>query len=330
MTSAPGRYLVTGVLGCIGSWTARRLLLDSAEVVGFDLGSSTHRINMILTDEERARLTLVPGDIADLASLLTVIDEHGIDHVIHLAAMQVPACRADPVRGAIANVAGTVAVFEAVRQRREQIHAPVVFAGSVGMFAPDDAVDGSLAVDAVPHPTNHYGVFKLANEGSAAVYALEHGIPSVGLRPMTVYGVGRDFGLTSGPTKAMAAAILGLPYELAFSNATTYQHADDVAAYVVLASRSGLPGARVFNLPGEASDGRALVDAIVAERPEARSLISVGDEELPFPEEISSAGIDALGSHAPRSLSVGIRQTLGEFATLHARGVLSPASAGLT
>ena len=51
-------------------------------------------------------------------------------------------------------------------------------------------------------PTTHYGVFKRANEGNARVYYLDHGLNSVGLRPLTVYGVNRDTGLTSDPTKA--------------------------------------------------------------------------------------------------------------------------------
>ena len=36
---------------------------------------------------------------------------------------------------------------------------------------------------------------------------------------MTVYGVGRDQGMTSGPTKAIVAAVLGLPYTCRFGGA---------------------------------------------------------------------------------------------------------------
>ena len=34
----------------------------------------------------------------------------------------------------------------------------------------------------------------------------EHGIGFIGLRPFIVYGLGRDQGMTSDPTKAMLAA----------------------------------------------------------------------------------------------------------------------------
>ena len=95
--------------------------------------------------------------------------------------------------------------------------APIVYTSSIGMFAADDAdpATGRLEADADAHPRNHYGVYKLANEGNARVYWLEDGVASVGLRPMTVYGVGRDQGMTSGPTKAIVAAVLGRPYRSA-------------------------------------------------------------------------------------------------------------------
>ena len=57
--------------------------------------------------------------------------------------------------------------------------------------------------------SSHYGAFKVCNELNARVYWLDHGITSIGLRPWTVYGVGRDFGMTSEPTKAIKAVAAG-------------------------------------------------------------------------------------------------------------------------
>ena len=67
------------------------------------------------------RLTLVRGDITDLDALGRALDEHEITRVVHLAALQVPFCRADPVLGARVNVVGTVNVFEAVKERLDRI-----------------------------------------------------------------------------------------------------------------------------------------------------------------------------------------------------------------
>ena len=55
-------------------------------------------------------------------------------HVIHLAALQVPFCRADPPLGARVNVVGTVNVFEAVARRGDGGIAPVVYASSIAAY----------------------------------------------------------------------------------------------------------------------------------------------------------------------------------------------------
>ncbi len=144
-------------------------------------------------------------------------------------------------------------------------------------------------------PTTHYGVYKQANEGTARVYALDDGIASIGLRPMTVYGAGRDQGLTSSPTTAIAAAVLGVPYTIAFGGRTLFQYAEDVARTLLAASRSGLDGAHVFNLGGSSVDMPAWIAAIERSVPEAAGRITFEAKELPFPSEIEHASLAALG-----------------------------------
>ena len=268
------RWLVTGAFGCVGAWTVRALVREGARVIGYDRPGEPHRLRLVMTDDELERLTIVHGDITDLAHLRQTLEAHDIDRVVHLAALQVPTIRSDPPRGALVNVVGTVNVFEAVKARIAQggRMGPVVYAGSVGMFDAGDAdpVDGRLHVDAAAHPPTHYGVFKLANEGNARVYWRDDGIPSVGLRPMTVYGPGRDQGMTSGPTKAILAAVAGVPYCIPFGNRTLLQYAEDVAQALVAAGRSHLGGAQVLNLGGSLASMSELIAAIEAELP-ARS-----------------------------------------------------------
>src|SRR5258708_2646134 len=109
-------YLVTGALGCIGAWTVYHLVQQGHKVVSFDLADHGHRIDMLLTPEEQQAVTFVRGDLVDTAQVLQTFNDHGITHVIHLAALQVPFCRANPVLGAQVNVVGTVNIFEAARQ----------------------------------------------------------------------------------------------------------------------------------------------------------------------------------------------------------------------
>ena len=285
-----------------------------------------------MTADELAAVDVVRGDITDLDALFAVMDDRGIDHVIHLAALQVPFCRADPPLGARVNVLGTINVFEAVKRRARTVAmAPIAYTSSIGMFSDDDAdvATGRLSVDATAHPRNHYGVYKLANEGNARVYWLEDGIASIGVRPMTVYGVGRDQGMTSGPTKAVVAAVLGRPYTVPFSGLALYQYAPDVAATLIAASRAEPTGAQVFNLPGVVADGASLTAAIEAAMPGGADVVRFEPVDLPFPSEIDSDGIEALGPLPVTPLDEGVRASVEIYRALQRDGRLDAAEHGL-
>ncbi|HEY3232829.1 MAG TPA: NAD-dependent epimerase/dehydratase family protein, partial [Roseiflexaceae bacterium] len=185
------RFLITGALGCIGAWVVRTLVREGAQPVVFDLAGDPRRLKLIMAPDELERVTFVHGDITDLASLERALDEHAITHVIHLAALQVPFCRANPPLGARVNVVGTVNIFEAVAKRRERIDR-VVYASSIAIYDAADADPaGAVSHGALGHPMTLYGVYKQANEGTARVYSQDAKVSSIGLRPCIVYGPGR-------------------------------------------------------------------------------------------------------------------------------------------
>jgi nucleoside-diphosphate-sugar epimerase len=324
------RFLVTGAFGCVGAWTVRELIREATPVVGFDLGTNNRRLGQILEPGELERVTLVTGDITDLAAIERVIDEHGITNVVHLAALQVPFCRADPPLGAAVNVVGTVNVFEAVA-RRGLRGAPVVYASSMGMYSPSDVdpTTGRLEEDAVAHPGNHYGVYKLANEGSARIYWQDSGVASVGVRPMTVYGVGRDQGMTSSPTVAIAAAVLGQPFEITFGGSTVFQYAEDVAKTLLLAGRAAPEEARVFNLGGNTVAIRDWVAAIEDVVPEAAGTITIAPTELPFPASIAHESLASLGDVPVTPYREGIAASAAIYRRLKTAGRLVAAEQGI-
>jgi nucleoside-diphosphate-sugar epimerase len=320
------RFLVTGALGCIGAWTVRELIREGVPVVAFDIGSDRRRLEQIVTPDELAAVTFVAGDITDLPALEGAIGDHDITNVVHLAALQIPFCRADPPLGARVNVVGTVNVFEAVRKRIDAGHAmaPVAYTGSIGMFsaADFDASTGQLREDAEPHPANHYGVYKLANEGTARIYWADTGVPSVGLRPMTVYGAGRDQGMTSSPTVAIAAAVLGTPFRITFGGSTLFQYAEDVAKTLLLASRAAPDGPRVFNLGGSPVSIEAWIEAIDDAVPGSRQLLSFEAAPLPFPADIQHARLAALGDVPVTPYREAIAATARIYQRLAAAGRL--------
>ena len=328
--SAPERFLVTGALGCIGAWTVRALVRDGVPVVSYDLGGDRRRLAQIMTDDELAAVTFDAGDITDLDAVQETLEEHEITNVIHLAALQVPFSRANPPLGAAVNVVGTVNLFEAVKRSRGPM-APLVYTSSIGAFSAADANPEThrLEESAEGHPTTHYGVYKRANEGTARVYALDDGIPSIGLRPMTVYGAGRDQGLTSSPTTAIAAAVLGVPYTIAFGGRTLFQYAEDVAETLLAASRSTLDGAHIFNLGGSSVDMPAWIAAIERAVPEAAGSITFESTELPFPSEIEHGSLAALGPLPVTPYEDGIQATVDVFRRLAADGRLVGTEQGL-
>jgi nucleoside-diphosphate-sugar epimerase len=320
------RFLVTGALGCIGAWTVRELAREGVPVVGLDVGTDTRRLELVMGPDELERVTLARGDITDLDAVERALRDHDITNVIHLAALQVPFCRADPPLGARVNVVGTVNVFEAVRRRVDagRAMAPVVYTGSIGMYSPGDIdpASGRLLEDAEPHPGNHYGVYKHANEDTARVYAADNGIASVGLRPMTVYGAGRDQGMTSSPTVAIAAAVLGTPFRITFGGSTLFQYAEDVARTLILASRAAPAGACVFNLGGSPVSIAAWVDAIEDAVPGARDLLSIEPAPLPFPADIQHDRLAQLGTVPVTPYREAIAATARIYARLAAAGRL--------
>src|SRR4030095_8422602 len=218
-------FLVTGAHGFIGAWVVKRLLANDARVVIFDQSSDPRRLRLIMSDDEIAQATVITGDITEADVLSPIIDKFEVTHLIHLAGLQVPICKTNPRHGALVNVVGTINVFEAARRAGESI-PKVVCASSAAVFGMIDEQRPLTEGDAA-NPATHYGAFKRCNEDNARVYYLDHGINSIGLRPLTIYGVGRDFGLTSDPTKAMKATVIGRPYHIRFGGRTDFQYITD-------------------------------------------------------------------------------------------------------
>src|SRR5205814_7832248 len=130
----------------------------------YDLKEDPRRLRLILPDEQVKKATFVPGDVTDLDGLSAAVTNNDITHVVHLAGLQVPTCRADPILGARVNVLGTLAVFEAVRRAADRVKR-LVYASSAAVFGPPDAYPpGPQPDDAPLLPSTHYGVSKCCNE----------------------------------------------------------------------------------------------------------------------------------------------------------------------
>ncbi|MDQ3694742.1 MAG: NAD-dependent epimerase/dehydratase family protein [Chloroflexota bacterium] len=305
------QFLVTGAFGCIGSWVVKRLVEAGTPVTTYDLPGEPARMRIVMEPEQIARVQFLDGDVTDAAAFERAVTEHGITHIIHLAALQVPFVRANPVLGADVNVVGSAIVLETAKRHRDQIKG-LAYASSVAVYGPaSDYPPGPLAHDAPFNPTTLYGVTKEANERWAHIYWQDYQVPSVGLRPFFVYGPGRDQGVSSTPTKAMVAAAFGRPYRISFGGVALYQHADDVADVFIRAVRNMPAGSPVYNLGGSLAPIEEIIAAIETAVPEMAGQITFDPAPLFTPEGTDGGELDRwLGPIAWRSLPDGVRDTV--------------------
>ncbi len=289
--------LVTGGYGFIGAWTVRKLVESGHEVRIFENHDDRRFYRQILgTVAGEARIEHVTGDIVDYDDVGRAVD--GCAAIVHLAGILVPYCRADPLRGARINVLGTLNVFE---QAKRAGVTGISYASSVAVFGPDDGIR--------PDPTTHYGAFKLCNEGNARAYWIDHRIPSVGLRPFTVYGPGRETGITAGPTIAMQHAAIGTPYTIPFTGSTGMDYVEDTAAIFARAATEAPPGAHVFSLQGSIASVETIVATIRGLIPDAQ--IDATGGPLPFAPELDEGALRKVFPDLPRtSLEDGTAKTI--------------------
>lgn len=325
-TSTPGgtvepanakRFLVTGAKGFIGSWVVKVLLERGDRPLILDLDADSHRLRALLSGEQLASISFIHGDVSKLEDVERAVADHGVTHVIHLAALQVPFCVADPPLGALVNVVGTVNAFEAVKRHRDQVRK-LVYASSAAVYGPEEFYGADHISDDAPlQPVTLYGVFKQCNEGTARVYYACDGISSVALRPSTVYGAGRDQGLTSGPTKAIKACVAGRPYTIRFTGRADMQYARDTAVAFIRAAESPLEGARIYTPRGAVVSMEAFLEALEREFPEARRLIRAEGNALPVPADVENKAMRRdFPDLAVTPLDEGVRETAEIFRSL--------------
>jgi nucleoside-diphosphate-sugar epimerase len=318
-------YFITGAQGCIGSWIVKALAERGDSPFVFDRSDDRRRLGAIMEPADLERVRFITGDITDAAAVHSALLDSAAQRVIHLAGLQVPACKADPVTGALVNVVGTLTVFEAARATGVK---QVVYASSAAVYGMGE--DGApLDETAICEPATHYGVFKQANEGNAHVYFVDYGLSSVGLRPLTVYGVNRDTGLTSDPTKAMKAAVLGRPFHIRFSGATDFQYVADTAAAFITCADVAPEGAHVFNLHGETVKVERIARIINRQSATDRELVTFGGPPIPIAPAMNDAAIRRVFGALPATpLETGMRETMQRFTALRDAGRLDISDIG--
>jgi len=296
------KVLVTGGSGFIGAWIIDAFLQQGSTIKVLDVSDDRQRLHLLrqhagLTgNDDIDKLEWIVGDVSDPATVIRAAE--GCDQIVHLAAILTPDCAADPVRGVHVNLIGSLNVLEAAR-----VHGmrQVLYMSSASVFGPDNGLD--------PFPGTLYGVWKLAMEGAARCYWLDHGLASAGFRPLVVYGPGRESGLSAGPTLACRAAARAESYTIPFTGDTDLVYVADVVSAFQAAVASELKGAETYSIVGEMASVETLIDCI-------RSCVVNAEIKADGPLVPVAAEIDAglLRTHFPdvrrTGLADGIARTI--------------------
>jgi len=174
------RVLITGGTGFVGAFTALEFLEHGHEVVAFDYRAEQ---NDVLA-EAGDRVGLVEGDIQDRERIAAVVKEHGIEGIIHTAAVIGQGLGADsPDWMFNINLVGTLNVLEVARAAG----ARVVYVSTATLYG-QHADLHPLTEEHPPDPVGMYDTTKLMSETLVHSYHKIYGMDTVAVRPGYVYG----------------------------------------------------------------------------------------------------------------------------------------------
>ena len=197
--------LVTGGAGYIGSHTVRELRARGRAVVVLDSMETGHAAALL-------GAPLVVGDAGDAPLVRRVVDEHGVDSVIHFAgyknpgeSMQVPGKYFEN------NVVATARLLRAVEGTAVR---SFVFSGSCSVYG--NPAELPVSERSPLRPESPYGQSKLMAEQLLQWYGVVHGLRWMSLRYFNASGasadavIGEDFTVTHNLVPLVMKATLGL------------------------------------------------------------------------------------------------------------------------
>lgn len=262
--------LVTGGAGYIGSHTVKALLEAGHTPVVFDDLSTGHR-------ESIGDVPFVLGNVADREAVAGALEEYAIDAVMHFAAKSlVGESMEHPAKYYVNNLAGGIALLEAVRQRGVRLF---IFSSTAAVYGEPEAVP--IPESHPLRPTSVYGRTKLAFEQTLEDYSRVYGIRYAALRYFNAAGAdpGGEIGEAHDPEthlipiiiqaalgKREQVTVFGSDYPTEDGTCVRdYVHVTDLADAHVLALEALAGGAQpgVYNLGnGQGFSVRQVIEAV--------------------------------------------------------------------
>jgi UDP-glucose 4-epimerase len=196
--------LVTGGAGYIGSHTVRLLRERGRDVVAFDSMEFGNAASV-------GEVPLVVGDVGDPEAVGAVVDQYGVDSVVHFAAYKSPAeSMTKPQRYFGNNTAKSALLLETLQAKGVK---HVVFSSTCAVYGTPDHVP--VGEDAAVRPESPYGESKAMTEKVLSWYGRCLDLRSVSLRYFNAAGawpdgsIGEDWTVTINLVPLLMKAVLG-------------------------------------------------------------------------------------------------------------------------
>lgn len=276
------KVLITGGLGVNGAVTARLMVKDGLRPVLLD-----NRMDLTLMGDIKDHVDIVIGDICDSDALEKAVDQHGVTHIAHLAALMPEPAEANPRLAVRVGAEGTINVLEVARSKNIR---RVVFTSSKaaygeirGEYAPPQCKP--VREDHAREPADLYGSIKVCCEELGRYYRETYGIEFIALRFVSIYGPGKEarHGPLSFYGQLIEKARSGERWDIAQGgdqlNDAVY--VGDVGRAVYLALKAPAPQEWIFNIgTGKASTPREFLNVAAKLFPNHKIDLGPGPSKL--------------------------------------------------
>ena len=262
------RVLVTGVSGFVGSHMAKYLLDQGADTFGLVVRKADGSLPQNLRYQGiESQVKLLEGDIRDISSIASALDQAKPDIIFHLAAQSfVARSFSHPWETMEINFLGTVNLLEAVRAK--DLDPTIVFAGSSEEYGlaiiskpqyrevlnkygvlfpePERIPELPLTETSPLRPLSPYAVSKVAGDHMMRNYHISYGMKTVVSRGFNHDGPGRGkVFVTSVISSQVMKLKRGETDRLTIGNINAFRdwsHVNDIVKGYCLLAERGKPG----------------------------------------------------------------------------------------
>jgi nucleoside-diphosphate-sugar epimerase len=128
-------------------------------------------------------------------------------------------------------------------------------------------------------------------------------------------------GISSGPTKAIKAAVLRRPYIIGFTGAIDLQYVRDTARIFIRSAERDIPGAKVYTPRGSVVRVEEFIHILEQLFPHAQGLVKAQGKQLPIAPDLDHSALQHDLGEAPHTpLEEGIQETASIFERLEREG----------